>query len=690
MFKANRSRHRVAAGLLAVVLTFSLAFSGVPLAIAAGSTPSLDVTLASSNAGEKTTYNFTADGLSLATSDLAGKDVEIDFPSGFAVSDSPAVEVDVTTVSGAVYYAYVAPSVSSTSSNIATLTIPASIGLPANSTVTKVVVKALTVTNTNIAGSYNASLIFKGPSQNVTLTKSITINPVVGSIELSSPTASPTGTAGSQVSVLVKGLVKDIAGNPYANIPVTFSINPNVSGFTSSPTSVSTMADGTFAATVQFTPDGAGTYTVTVAAGAKTTSFNVSVNAAAAAKLAWVTPPSSINYNGRTALTVQLLDHYNNPVNAPNGGTVVDLAAFTSDVTSGGMAGRFYDAVTGGSEITRVTIPAGSNSVTIYLQPLNPSTNITVEARSTGLATASADISVGAAPQSPTAISLGGATGGVAGYVYEVTVQLDHPADRDYSLTVNLLDDGNSAAWASWDTTKKSDYLASGSKANGETLTFPAGQQEMSIYIYTTAAAAGKTLTVNVSGSDLTTNGSITISYIAADMTRSLTTGWNVLSTPLALAGDGNLQSLGLNNNNFEIAWTYVNGQWSQVTTQALNPLQGYFVKAKTPVTLNYTFKRVADVREAVPPTRDLSAGWNLVGMGTDNDSATVSDVLASVKGKYAVVVNPGLGNRAWLNGSAETSDQTSSNKIGKGDAYWVYMTAPGTLAGLMAPEMVQ
>ncbi len=688
MFNVYRNKYRAAAGLLAVMLAFCLVLGSVPFAAEAAE--SLTVSPASSNAGAESNYNFTASGLNLAAGDVAGKGLDVVFPSGFVVSSSPAVEVGVT-VNGEVYYAYVAPVVDSINSPYkATLTVPASIGLPQGGIVTAVSVKGLVVTNTTTAGSYSVSLTFTGPEPDKTLTQQITINPVVGNVTLTSPTTDPTGTAGSQVSVLVKGEVKDVAGQPYSGIGVNFSAkDPQESNvtLTVSPSSVTTMADGTFAATVQFTPTKAGTYTVMVSAGGESATFNVVVNPAAAARLVWVSPPtSSISLTGRTALTVQLQDQYGNAVNAPTDGVAVDLAAF--DPTTKAMAGRFYNAATGGSEITSVTIPAGSNNDTVYLEPLAAAAGktIKVEARAASLTVASANISVGAAPTPPSTITLAASSNGVAGYVQEIKVLLDKVADQNYTLTVNLLDGANPASWATWDTVKDTNYLAAGSKGNGDTFTFPADQQEMCIYVYTTAEAAGKNLTVKVSGIG-TSEPTAPISY-AADMTRSLNKGWNVLSTPLKLAGDGGLQALGFNDSNFEIAWTYVNGGWSQVTTQALNPLQGYFVKTRQAVNLNYTFKRAARVEEAVPPTRDLSAGWNLVGVGTNDTSKEVSDILASVKGKYAVVVNPGMGNvDGW---TAVTADNDTQPKIGAGDAYWVYMTAPGTLAGLMAPEMAQ
>jgi hypothetical protein len=690
MFNVYRNKYRAAAGLLAVMLAFCLVLGSVPFAAEAAE--SLTVSPASSNAGAESNYNFTASGLNLAAGDVAGKGLDVVFPSGFVVSSSPAVEVGVT-VNGEVYYAYVAPVVDSINSPYkATLTVPASIGLPQGGIVTAVSVKGLVVTNTTTAGSYSVSLTFTGPEPDKTLTQQITINPVVGNVTLTSPTTDPTGTAGSQVSVLVKGEVKDVAGQPYSGIGVNFSAkDPQESNvtLTVSPSSVTTMADGTFAATVQFTPTKAGTYTVMVSAGGESATFNVVVNPAAAAKLVWVSPPtSSISLTGRTALTVQLQDQYGNAVNAPTDGVAVDLAAF--DPTTKAMAGRFYNAATGGSEITSVTIPAGSNNDTVYLEPLAAAAGkiIKVEARAASLTVASANISVGAAPTPPSTITLAASISGVAGYVQKVKVGLDKVADQDYTLTVNLLDeDGNAATWATWDTNKNTAYQATGSKSDRDTFTFSAGEQEMYIYVYTTADAAGKTLTVKVSGIG-ESEGSASISY-AAGMGRSLNKGWNILATPLELAGDGNLAFLlGADASKVLAAYTYDNGDWVLVTDQKLEPLKGYFVKMADDGTAQFSFKNATSPSEIIPKSRALVAGWNLVGVSkATGERLTVANILANVAGKYTTVVNPGLGNtEEW---SACTPESAGGKYVGDGDAYWVYMTQPGTINALAVPNLV-
>jgi hypothetical protein len=69
---------------------------------------------------------------------------------------------------------------------------------------------------------------------------------------------------------------------------------------------------------------------------------------------------------------------------------------------------------------------------------------------------------------------------------------------------------------------------------------------------------------------------------------------------------------------------TYKDYQWSSLApSDKLNPLYAYYVKTKQRPTqgspncyvAKYTFKRVTQPGQDVPPTRTLVQGWNLVGV---------------------------------------------------------------------------
>ena len=96
----------------------------------------------------------------------------------------------------------------------------------------------------------------------------------------------------------------------------------------------------------------------------------------------------------------------------------------------------------------------------------------------------------------------------------------------------------------------------------------------------------------------------------------------------------------------------------------------------------------VSLVASTVPsvPSKALSAGWNLVGLGlypgptmqVDQTLTSVYTVTGDLSG-YAQMVSPALNQTGWL--YLRDADGAGKNMtIGKG--YWVFMVNPGTLAG--------
>jgi hypothetical protein len=98
-------------------------------------------------------------------------------------------------------------------------------------------------------------------------------------------------------------------------------------------------------------------------------------------------------------------------------------------------------------------------------------------------------------------------------------------------------------------------------------------------------------------------------------------------------------------------------------------------------------------------PSYDLSAGWNLVGsmFGIDRTGSNYAvaatgdtegegwlypvNALDSIQANGSIIVSPSLPGQVatW----ATTVAHTGTNKMYVGEAYWVFMTADGTLAGL-------
>ncbi|OIQ58731.1 hypothetical protein MOTE_17230 [Moorella thermoacetica] len=130
---------------------------------------------------------------------------------------------------------------------------------------------------------------------------------------------------------------------------------------------------------------------------------------------------------------------------------------------------------------------------------------------------------------------------------------------------------------------------------------------------------------------------------------------------------------------------------YSQMTPdqQYGQPMLGYMVKMKQAVMAQADYLRVP-ATQAVPPTLALKQGWNLIGPSASEDAYNLSDMLASVYGKYSSVINPqGLGNQVTWQARTQTGIG-NTDTVSNGDAYWVYMTADGTLAGLLTPPVQQ
>lgn len=183
-----------------------------------------------------------------------------------------------------------------------------------------------------------------------------------------------------------------------------------------------------------------------------------------------------------------------------------------------------------------------------------------------------------------------------------------------------------------------------------------------------------------------------------------LRTGWNTLSTPLALTGVGSAnrwnQIVTNSGLTYDVdllqAFTYDpdTPAWvplTAVSTTPLNPLDAVFIQMASPgmVTLKVS------IAPTPPPTKTLSAGWNLLGSAmviTDRE-LEMWKVLKSVEqtpaGKvgYIMVVSPPLATQpSWVyvrgqEGTAGT-EWADWQKMDFGRGYWIYMENIDEMAG--------
>ena len=83
-------------------------------------------------------------------------------------------------------------------------------------------------------------------------------------------------------------------------------------------------------------------------------------------------------------------------------------------------------------------------------------------------------------------------------------------------------------------------------------------------------------------------------------------------------------------------------------------------------------------------PTKDLYAGWNLIGLA-NLESKPVDDTVKSVANTstnlpgYSQVISPSMNSADWTYSSGQT--YTDQDML-VGEGYWIYMQNPATLAG--------
>lgn len=173
-----------------------------------------------------------------------------------------------------------------------------------------------------------------------------------------------------------------------------------------------------------------------------------------------------------------------------------------------------------------------------------------------------------------------------------------------------------------------------------------------------------------------------------------LEVGWNTLSTPLALASDSNNwdEIVSSSNLSYSQAFTYSpTSGWGELATDnttALNPLDALFIQ----MTEDSRVTLKVSTSTNPPPTKVLSAGWNLIG-----SSMTVTDrelemwkVLKSVDLTaaglvgYDMVVSPPLATQptwVYVRGQEEVSG-FEWEKMDFGRGYWIYMENQDEMAG--------
>jgi len=169
-------------------------------------------------------------------------------------------------------------------------------------------------------------------------------------------------------------------------------------------------------------------------------------------------------------------------------------------------------------------------------------------------------------------------------------------------------------------------------------------------------------------------------------VTLTLHPGWNFVSVPKKLISDNNTAGqvfAGVDTGGHSI-FGYTSSGWMAMSADTtISPLDGIWIYSTSAKDLRPVFD--PDPRQ-VPPTKQLSAGWNAIGF-SDFTPASANSALTSVESKWATLIGYDSENQTYES-SIINNDTTGGPHDESGDmypwkGYWLYMTSDGELAGI-------
>ncbi len=178
----------------------------------------------------------------------------------------------------------------------------------------------------------------------------------------------------------------------------------------------------------------------------------------------------------------------------------------------------------------------------------------------------------------------------------------------------------------------------------------------------------------------------LVIGITGADTAISLKQGWNLISTPETLDSGHSTAGIvfqGVNTGGHS-TWEY-NAQaqsWAKVYPDTiLRPLDGIFIYSTSNTTVPLTFSTDP---VAVPPAKNVYQGWNLVGFSGMNE-ASAHDAFISLNGRWSQALGFDAASQGYeiqiISGGGGAFADSRTLYPTKG--YWLYVTSPGTLAGI-------
>ncbi|UCG10268.1 MAG: hypothetical protein JSW30_06065 [Dehalococcoidia bacterium] len=173
---------------------------------------------------------------------------------------------------------------------------------------------------------------------------------------------------------------------------------------------------------------------------------------------------------------------------------------------------------------------------------------------------------------------------------------------------------------------------------------------------------------------------------VIVHVTLTLQPGWNFISMPKKLASDNCTASAvfsGVNTDGHSIFY-YTSSGWAAMTADTtVSPLEGIWIYSATTKDLRPLFD--PDPRQ-VPPTKQLSAGWNAIGF-SDFTAASANSALTSVEDEWATLIGYDAVAQAYevsiINNAPASDNHSESRPMYPWKGYWFYMTSNGELASI-------
>lgn len=163
--------------------------------------------------------------------------------------------------------------------------------------------------------------------------------------------------------------------------------------------------------------------------------------------------------------------------------------------------------------------------------------------------------------------------------------------------------------------------------------------------------------------------------------------GWNFISVPKRLASnDSSTQELfGNINTDGHSIFTYdpSSGWVAMGPSDTVSPLEGIWIYSAAAAELRPVFDPNP---QQVPPTKQLSAGWNAIGF-TDFNACPANVALASVASNWSTLLGFNATTQTYdtsiINNAPASDPHSASGLMSPWKGYWLYMTSAGQLSAI-------